>query len=76
MYFLFQLQTILFTTDEKILESISRNDESFMNVEDNLIVSAEKEMERPITGATDISVSIACEFFSSHYNLDTLMIIF
>ncbi|XP_043282841.1 katanin-interacting protein-like [Venturia canescens] len=47
--------TILFTTDEQILESISENDESFLSTDEKFGSSTEREIERPITGATDIS---------------------
>lgn len=62
----FFLQTILFTTDEEILESISRNDETFLSVEEKFGGSLEREVERPITGATDISVSF---FLGKTFNL-------
>lgn len=62
----FFLQTILFTTDEEILECISRNDETFLSVEEKFGGSLEREVERPITGATDISVSF---FLGKTFNL-------
>ncbi|XP_074094941.1 katanin-interacting protein-like [Cotesia typhae] len=43
--------TILFTTDEEILELISDNDRNFDNGEDNS--PEEIEINRPITGSTD-----------------------
>ncbi|XP_053593533.1 katanin-interacting protein [Microplitis demolitor] len=43
--------TILFTTDEEILELISENDKNFDNCQDNS--SEEIEINRPITAATD-----------------------
>lgn len=51
MFHYFSLQTILFTTDENILELISENDLSFE--EFNSFGDVDRESERPITGTVN-----------------------
>lgn len=48
----FLLQTILFTTDENILELISENDLSFEDC--NYLKEIDTEADRPITGTVFI----------------------
>lgn len=51
------LQTILFTTDENILEMISTNDEMFTITNKNMLNYAQKEKERPATVTTNSNVN-------------------
>ncbi|XP_043670152.1 katanin-interacting protein-like isoform X2 [Vespula pensylvanica] len=49
--------TILFTTDENILEMISTNDEMFTITNNNMLNYAQKEKERPATVTTNSNIT-------------------
>ncbi|XP_035728476.1 protein KIAA0556-like [Vespa mandarinia] len=49
--------TILFTTDENILEMISTNDEMFTIINNNMLNYAEKETDRPVTVTTNLNIT-------------------
>ncbi|KAL2718705.1 protein KIAA0556 [Vespula squamosa] len=49
--------TILFTTDENILEMISTNDEMFTIINNNILNYAEKEKDRPTTVTTNSNLT-------------------